>query len=81
MSMRYQCAFFLQCDAKCGPPLPRCKVWLRSWTASGSKSDSSEDPPCLWTWFTLKLTWIKCPPVGVVLKFGKGVCSVVVLVI
>ncbi|GBL79578.1 hypothetical protein AVEN_18146-1 [Araneus ventricosus] len=58
------------------------KSWLHSRRALGSKSPSTDDPPCLRAWCTLKMVWVKRPPTGVMQKFGvEDASSGVVLVI
>ncbi|GBO16414.1 hypothetical protein AVEN_117026-1, partial [Araneus ventricosus] len=55
---------------------------LRSRRATGSKPDSTENPPCMWAQGALNLTRLKRPFAGVVQKFEEGgASSGVVLVI
>ncbi|GBN28104.1 hypothetical protein AVEN_78709-1 [Araneus ventricosus] len=51
--------------------------------ASGSKSEATGDPRCMWAWYRLHLMfYAKRPPAVVVRKFGEGGAnSGVVLVI
>ncbi|GBO18667.1 hypothetical protein AVEN_204128-1 [Araneus ventricosus] len=56
----------------------RCDLVVRSrlwcWRATGLKPDSTDDPSCMWAWYTLNMTaLVKCPLAGVVRKFEDGV--------
>ncbi|GBO15973.1 hypothetical protein AVEN_142629-1 [Araneus ventricosus] len=52
---------------------------LRSRRVPDSKPDSFKEPPCLWTWCTLNLKWVKCPSAGVVWKFRERGAFVLVI--
>ncbi|GBM25332.1 hypothetical protein AVEN_232467-1 [Araneus ventricosus] len=61
----------LATPARCGGLVVRSR--LRGRRVSGSKPDSTEDPPLKWTGCTLNHTYsVKCSAVSVVQKFGDG---------
>ncbi|GBM77695.1 hypothetical protein AVEN_184516-1 [Araneus ventricosus] len=52
----------------------RSRLWDRR--VSGSKPDSTEDPPCLGLLYVKSYVVAKHPPIGVAWKFGEGVAQV-----
>ncbi|GBM91473.1 hypothetical protein AVEN_229749-1 [Araneus ventricosus] len=42
---------------------------LRSRMAKTRNPHPTEDPPCLWAWCTVNMTWVKRPPAGVAQKY------------
>ncbi|GBM21238.1 hypothetical protein AVEN_265833-1 [Araneus ventricosus] len=43
---------------------------LRSRKIPHAKPESTDDPPCLWAWCRLNLTWVEDPPADMAQKFG-----------
>ncbi|GBM64892.1 hypothetical protein AVEN_122598-1, partial [Araneus ventricosus] len=41
------------------------RALLRNRRVPGSKPGFTEDPLCMWAWWKLNLTWVKCPPASV----------------